>query len=379
MTLILLTIFVAFATISPNFARTVPMLISTYTLEKGEEKVLVRHVKVEQINTQELGETIRECNGPGIDGFLIEEGMKKMNEFKLDWNKCKIMNEVDTLKITIFYTKTAENDGKEYEFIAELHNQERIKTNYTFNMNLHGDGGRRRVDEGLINWDILAKKGNEEVKINSIKETVENGNVNDGGEGGWQNEEKEKAQTQMVGKGTVVEEVQQKEKTNSNMVNEGKNTVEKGIITAGGGNEEKEKPKDGTKQMVKEDEKPVDVTNLITGQKRKRDDSINQQVNVKKENEMITPNKRANEDEKLKEDVKPKEDEKHKDGQKEKDGKATENEKPKDGKNQVSGGMNASERQKLLLPSIWKFDDWMAKKGETNLPTNTKNNRKTSY
>jgi hypothetical protein len=51
-------------TFRPGVSPPVPSLISTYTLNKGEEEVRVKKVRVQQVMQQEFGQVLLEC-GPG--------------------------------------------------------------------------------------------------------------------------------------------------------------------------------------------------------------------------------------------------------------------------------------------------------------------------
>jgi hypothetical protein len=55
-------------TFRPGVSPPVPSLISTYTLNKGEEEVRVKKVRVQQVMQQEFGQVLLEC-GPGDKGF----------------------------------------------------------------------------------------------------------------------------------------------------------------------------------------------------------------------------------------------------------------------------------------------------------------------
>jgi hypothetical protein len=151
----------------------IPSLISTYTLEKGGEKVYVRRVNVEQMVTQASGQVVRECHGGEGGGDFFNPGV---NEFKLNWMKCPIMDGVDTIKIGIFYKKSEEPKAEEHQFNVEYHNQETIKTDYSIEMNFHldDDGGgqmRHRPREAEAEGKEEQSQG-KEVDAGSGKEGV---------------------------------------------------------------------------------------------------------------------------------------------------------------------------------------------------------------
>lgn len=93
--------------------------LTTFKLDMGDQQVFVRRVEVSQIEMRDLDHITHSCP---VDGTFVSVGI---NEFQLDWTKCRIRSGVDTIQLVIHFATSADASfAEEAAYKVEFHSEQ---------------------------------------------------------------------------------------------------------------------------------------------------------------------------------------------------------------------------------------------------------------